>query len=131
MVVKSLEVLTTPGGIRPVFPRFKKKPGTRVYAPGEAYHRDDWPMCGGVYFVQTKDEFGPIKIGHAVQINDRMIDIQIHQPWELRFLLRVDGSRARERDLHCQFRAHWMRGEWFAPHEELLAFIREESAKQK
>jgi len=75
-----------------------------------------------VYFIQAGDG-GPIKIGVTTDVQDRLSTLQIGSALPLVLLLEVWGGIEQERGYHETFAEHRMRGEWFAPHEDLLAFI--------
>lgn len=74
-----------------------------------------------VYFIRAGD--GPIKIGIACDLDRRLREIQIHHFDELRVVATVGGGMKLERELHKRFAAHHIRGEWFAPHPDILAEI--------
>jgi hypothetical protein len=76
-----------------------------------------------VYFIQVGED-GPIKIGISDGVADRLAALQTTLPYELRVVAVIPrGDRAMEQDLHLRFRSHWIRGEWFVPHPELLLYI--------
>lgn len=94
-----------------------------------------------VYFLQRAD--GDIKIGtsHTWRFHSRLRQLA-KQHGELTLLGVVEGSRAKERELHMRFTAYrrhvigrkWLFGkyasqkywtEFFEPSEELLTFITE------
>lgn len=91
----------------------------KAYAkPGKA--------LSGVYFVQEGLR-GPIKIGRAVDISKRMGLLQCGNSQELVFLghiLSDFDSELMEQKLHSHFRDYRIRGEWFEPCAELLAFCK-------
>lgn len=78
----------------------------------------------GVYFIQCGDG-GPIKIGIAKAVNERLADLQVANPYELRLLgyVPTDDAEALEGRLHGQFYQLRIRGEWFRPEAVLLDFI--------
>jgi hypothetical protein len=55
-----------------------------------------------------------VKIGHAKDVYDRMRELQAGCPFRL-FVFGIvpDGGEVLERQLHQQFKAHRMCGEWF------------------
>lgn len=77
---------------------------------------------GWVYFIQAGGD-GPIKIGFSLSPATRLAQLQTSMPDRLRLLAQRTGSRADERDLHKAFQVHRIRGEWFAPHQDLLDYI--------
>jgi hypothetical protein len=80
------------------------------------------PTTGSVYFIQGVDG-GPIKIGKANFPERRLYDLQASSPVRLRILATVAGGMRREYELHRQFKASRLHGEWFEPTPELLAEI--------
>jgi len=77
-----------------------------------------------IYFIQSGDE-GPIKIGIATDVKQRMKTIDITSPNSLRLLGIMDGDLADEKRLHKKFRCDKVRGEWFKPTERLMRFVQE------
>jgi hypothetical protein len=83
-----------------------------------------------VYFIQ-EGRGGPIKIGVTERCPlKRLADMQTGCPKELRLLGQTEGDRHKETELHHVFREHWIRGEWFRPHPEVLEFVRALHGKQ-
>jgi len=79
---------------------------------------------GWVYFFQ-QGQTGPIKIGFTTNLLERMESLQIASPHELRCLCNMRAFPHEEREIHARFRKHRIRGEWFDPCPELLAFMEE------
>lgn len=77
---------------------------------------------GAVYFIQGESG-GPIKIGMARNVRARMASLQTAHHSRLHLLGQMPGGSALESQLHRQFAAHRLQGEWFAPTAELLAYI--------
>lgn len=76
---------------------------------------------GFVYFIQAGR--GPIKIGFATDVFDRRAALQTSQPEHLRIVAKFAGTRQDERAMQARFAALRVRGEWFRPEDELLAFL--------
>lgn len=76
-----------------------------------------------VYFIQCGPG-GPIKIGVARNVKKRMAQLQTGQPYTLELLATMPGNVTVEQRLHLKLRAHRMSGEWFEPHENVLAEVR-------
>lgn len=77
-----------------------------------------------IYFIQCGTAAGPIKIGYAKHnALGRLAALQIGHYEDLHLLGCIEGDRKSEHPLHDKFRAHHIRGEWFHPSAELLAFI--------
>ncbi len=75
-----------------------------------------------VYFIQSV-EGGPIKIGQAANPADRLKNLQLGCPVQLRILGIVEGGLMMEKSLHRQFAQYRMHGEWFDAHPKLLQWI--------
>lgn len=81
---------------------------------------------GEIYFIRMGQD-GPIKIGFSGNVATRFAGLQIGCPHELSLLGRMPGGLDDERRLHARFDALRIRGEWFRPEPELLAFIASET----
>ena len=77
-----------------------------------------------VYFVQA-DHNGPVKIGISSNFKQRIRDLQSMCPYAVRVLATKDGQQRHELWLHRKFKSSRLKGEWFAPTEELFTFISE------
>lgn len=75
-----------------------------------------------VYFVQCGDS-GPVKIGVAKDPAARLATLQTGHFETLHIRAITVGGLTQERIYHDTFRAHHQRGEWFAPHPDILAEI--------
>ena len=75
-----------------------------------------------VYFVQESG-VGAIKIGTARNVGARVSNMAVGTPHLLTVLVVISGNREVERSLHSRFRHARIRGEWFRPVPELLAYI--------
>ncbi|CAN99120.1 hypothetical protein sce8948 [Sorangium cellulosum So ce56] len=76
-----------------------------------------------VYFIQEPKD-GAIKIGYTSgPVERRRAALQTGHPEPLRVLATMDGDRSTEADLHARFGQYRRKGEWFAPHRELIQFI--------
>lgn len=85
-----------------------------------------------VYFIGQSGG-GAIKIGRSKSPGRRLADLSVASPVALELLATTPGGQEVERELHKLFRDHHLRGEWFAPHSALLAFIerlKSDSSKQ-
>jgi hypothetical protein len=83
---------------------------------------------GSVYFVQHNS--GPIKIGVAIDIERRVDELQIANPFPVFLLGSIWFDEVREayrceRELHFKFKDCRVRGEWFEPSESLVAYMSE------
>lgn len=83
----------------------------------------DERITGFIYFVQGENG-GPIKIGYATDVADRIISLQTGYPDNLKLLLAFPGNHQYEKQLHKQFSKFQLRGEWFKPEDELLKQIK-------
>ena len=111
-------------------------------APHSAWPRGDgpssrWPIRipkdqlrlrnigeSSVYFVQENSS-GAIKIGVAKNVNKRVQNMAVSTPHLLAVLAVIDGDQVVEQTLHHRFARARIRGEWFRPVPELLAYIAE------
>lgn len=77
------------------------------------------PRDAVVYFIQADD--GPIKVGlsYFQGAEGRVAGLQGSNAHELRLCRVVRGSSAVERAIHGYFAADRIRGEWFAPSDDL------------
>jgi hypothetical protein len=83
----------------------------------------------GVYFIQAGED-GPVKIGVARDIRSRRTDSQIahYQVLHIRGCIRERRSpELAEEALHKHFAQHRIRGEWFAPVEEITSLWKGDS----
>lgn len=76
-----------------------------------------------VYFIRSGDE-GPIKIGWSKSGVLRLWALQVGNPEQLHVIARMPGTIDDEAALHERFRHLHIRGEWFAPGQALLSFVR-------
>lgn len=74
-----------------------------------------------IYFAQA-GEGGPVKIGWTAKPRRRFATLQTDCWLRVDILASIPGSMRDEAALHERFRAHRIRGEWFRPVPELLAF---------
>lgn len=74
-----------------------------------------------VYFIQA-GRSGPIKIGVAYDPQARLCELHVGNHEELRLVGVNFGTPVEEKKLHRMFAAHHIRGEWFHPSAELVAF---------
>jgi hypothetical protein len=79
---------------------------------------------GFVYFATCDRPVFPIKIGFAVNVPMRMVDLQVALPWPLVLLGSNPGTPDTELEIHQRFARLRLNGEWFARGDELLEFIK-------
>jgi uncharacterized protein YerC len=85
-------------------------------------------MTGGVYFIQ-EGEGGAIKIGWAVDVQQRLALFQTGNSNELRLLGVIAGvPRQVEAQWHKRFAGAQKRSEWFFPTDQLLDAIDQKSS---
>lgn len=75
-----------------------------------------------VYFVQRGH--GPIKIGMAIDVRNRLLTLQNGTPEPLRLLGTVPGGQKMELEMHRRFAAYRIGGEWFRCKGELAEFVK-------
>lgn len=104
------------------------KQGGENYAPATSegndfpWRRHRGPDVSCVYFVQERED-GPIKIGvsTAYGLAARVSGIQNGNSRALILRRVVRGDYGTEAALHERFAQHRIRGEWFAPHPDVVA----------
>lgn len=74
-----------------------------------------------VYFIAS--ERGPIKIGIAVNPQDRLRGLQTGHHEKLSLLATCPGGMEREKEYHARFKAYRINGEWFERSPEIEAEI--------
>lgn len=79
-------------------------------------------LDGWIYFIQVGTD-GPIKIGYAGDVKRRLGELQLANPFELRLVRAVRGNVLLERQIHAIYAHARLRGEWFTPVPELVAFV--------
>ena len=77
---------------------------------------------GWCYFISPK-KGGPIKIGYATSVRNRLSNMNTSSPVELEILAVAPGGAFRERAYHFQFGNLRKRGEWFRRSPRLMAEI--------
>lgn len=77
-----------------------------------------------VYAIQCVEN-GLIKIGVSNLPKRRLADLSSQSPVEMVLLASRPGGYQMERELHKRFAEHRRRGEWFAPHADILAWVAE------
>jgi hypothetical protein len=85
---------------------------------------DDRERSGFVYLVGHERA---VKIGWSDRHprGRRLSQLQSASSEKLKVLGLIVGTLSRERQLHRRFARHWIRGEWFSPAEEILAYFKE------
>lgn len=103
---------------------------------GTGWEATPWPVAesnpyreheylGVVYYIEAAT-LGLIKIGTTTNIKNRLADLQMTSPANLRVLYTCTGNRTLEATLHRRFWQHRSHGEWFHPAPEVLAFMEQE-----
>jgi Meiotically up-regulated gene 113 len=75
---------------------------------------------GFVYFIECGDY---IKVGYTGSVRARLTNLAMANPYPLKVLATMEGSKQTESSLHDRFADAFHRGEWFRKTPELLAFI--------
>lgn len=78
---------------------------------------------GTIYFIRPVDRDGPIKIGCARSVQQRLAQLNNMSPIPLELIASVAGTTATERKIHREFANQHSHGEWFNASETLTAFI--------
>ncbi len=83
---------------------------------------------GHLYFLQVAP-FGPVKIGWTSGcVTARMRAIQQSSPYEIKWLGVAELPKSSEKDAHKTLAAYHLRGEWFYPTPDVMAFVEHISA---
>lgn len=77
-----------------------------------------------IYFIQGAGG-GPIKIGKASNVAQRLAALQACSPVQLLVLATMKAPPSMETKLHQEFAAHRLHGEWFQPVGAVLERIEE------
>jgi len=78
-----------------------------------------------IYFIQVNRR-GPVKIGFTVGgARSRLTFLQCATHLRLHLRATISGTRARERELHKQFKRYRIRGEWFKYEGDLEKYLKE------
>lgn len=84
-------------------------------------------MASKIYFLQVGTD-GPIKIGCTkLDVRNRVRALQAGSPHILRWIGTFLGTRDDEKLAHQLLKNSSVRGEWFYPTAEVLAFIAQKS----
>lgn len=78
-----------------------------------------------IYFIRVEPA-GPVKVVYTATpkgATARLRQLEESMPHRLRLVGLIEGNRPREKAIHHAFFSFRMRGEWFEPHESLLAAI--------
>jgi hypothetical protein len=95
----------------------KKRPKKRPETPASGR------ILGFVYFVQA-DGRGPVKIGYASTLKDRLNGLSTAHHGTLKVLAAMRGTVLEEREMHKRFAHLRIKGEWFKMARELRNFIK-------
>lgn len=76
-----------------------------------------------VYFIRSASPVGELKIGTARNPRARRGQLQTGNPHRLDVLAVIPGGTQEETDLHKQFAHLHIRGEWYLPGDDLMAYI--------
>lgn len=82
------------------------------------------PLSGYVYAIRNAAS-GAIKIGFATNPRARFSSIGVSHSEKLELLGVVPGDRTLERSIGIAFGENRIRGEWFRPHRDLHAWVKE------
>jgi hypothetical protein len=95
-----------------------------VMIPSPPAKNDD-ELPSNIYFIASGNN-GPVKIGFAVNPDQRIKDLQTGNPCKLILIGRISEVYQPvviERFLHERFSKSWIRGEWFERTAELMRLI--------
>jgi len=83
-----------------------------------------------IYFIRGK-ESGNIKIGYSADPEQRKSNLQTANYEELEFIGIMDGSIEDEAKIQEMFSTFNIRGEWYRPAQEVVAFAKKNAVKSK
>ena len=77
-----------------------------------------------VYFIQWEED-GPVKIGVATDLDDRLNMLQVACPYKLKVIgFIANADHVLEKQIHKKLKAYHIRGEWFKWCEEIREIIK-------
>jgi len=121
-----IPIIERPGSDRPLILRACERAVASAVARAHGIHVLPERQC--VYFIQSGDDGGPIKIGRAVNPLERLLGLQVGNPHRLQVIACTKPMRfaaALELCLHMQFNTYRLRGEWFH-YSDLLHSVADE-----
>lgn len=131
----TLEYGYLPGQEIPSYARTKKGPWQCLDSYGRVVEEKvSWrPLHlaeeeGYVYFIQ-QGESGPYKIGWSKDVERRLGELQVANPFPLHIRAVLEGTRMLESETHARFKSASMAGEWFENTDEIRAFLAQLSVK--
>lgn len=80
-------------------------------------------VTGSVIYFLQESMAGAIKIGTSKHLKKRLDELDRHLPSTTKLLATIEGDREVEWVVHLRFAHARIRGEWFRPVPELLAYI--------
>jgi hypothetical protein len=86
------------------------------------------PTAGFVYVIGMEDDPTAVKIGFAVDVEQRLMQLQISSHHTLKVLALTKGTMATEKETHCRFATDYIRGEWFRRSAQIEEFISKNKA---
>lgn len=107
-----LDVLEATGWRDPAAPRALTSPNRQ-------------PRALTIYVVRAGEA---LKIGITSDISRRLKALRNASAHAVELLASFPGNRWMEEELHQRFATHRLRGEWFAAHPDLLAWVEEKKA---
>lgn len=75
-----------------------------------------------VYFFK-ESAMNAIKIGRSQNVRGRFDQIRNGMPQDLEFLGYMDGSAAKEKEIHAKFSHLKLKGEWFQFDQSIIDFV--------
>jgi len=114
-----------PQRVPPVRPPPREKTEMEVALELESDLESNPAPCTAKVYLIRQGESGPIKIGTSTDVESRLASLQTANPEPLHLLRTFDGDERIERAIHGRFAHLRLRGEWFKPGAELLAFAAE------
>ncbi len=79
--------------------------------------------AGTIYFIKSTTNH-EIKIGFTSgDVTKRLSTLQTSHPYKLELLATISGNTKFEKSLHRKFQQYRLKGEWFQPHPDIIAYV--------
>lgn len=85
-------------------------------------------MAGHVYFIRPVGMAGPVKIGHSICPESRLLTLAVWSPVPLEIAATTPGDVTLERKFHNLLADHWSHYEWFRDAPEVSAVVADVAA---
>ena len=113
-------------------------PKVREYLSGASgkgykteYSTKDESASGHIYFIQAGGPTGPIKIGWAIDPEERLKQLQSGNDRVLEIIGTIPGTVRDEKALHAKFSSDRIKGEWFRCTSDVVSLMGFESPRSE